>query len=144
MKQFDVDNFTFETLLSVYLTGIAMQNDIENFLIKYKISHGRFSILLTLYKKLNEWVAPSYLSKELNKKKPTITGMMKKLLDERLVVQIDNKTDGRSKLYKLSRLGYDTLGTIIPEYNRRIIEMGTNLTNAEKKQLQLLIKKIKI
>lgn len=144
MDYFKVDDFTFETLLSIYSLGTEMQNDIERHLLKFNISHGRFSILLTMYKKLNEWISPSYLATELKKKKPTITGMIKKLQDEGLVVFINNNKDARGKLYKLSNKGYKLLGKIIPEYNNRIIKMGENLTNDEKKQLQNLLKKIKI
>lgn len=144
MKYFEVDDFTFETLLCVFQLGNEMQNDIELYLKKFNISHGRFSILLTLYKRLNEWVSPSYLAKELKKKKPTITGMIKKLIDDGLIVQIDNNSDARSKLYKLSNKGYKLLGQIIPEYNNRLITMGVNLTHDEKIQLQQLLRKINI
>lgn len=144
MKYFEIDDFTFETLLSIFQLGTEMQNDIEKFLHKFNISHGRFSILLAMYKRLNEWVSPSYLSDELKKKKPTITGMIKKLAEEGLIVQVDNTTDARGKLFKLSNQGYKLLGKIIPEYNKRIIKMGEHLTDDEKMQLKQILGKIKI
>lgn len=144
MKRIEVDEFTFETLLCVLEKGQSMQYDIENYLRPYSISHGRFSILLTLYKHLDEWVNLSYLAKVLNKKRPTITGMIKKLLLDGMILESADAQDGRKKAVKLGRKGYKLLEKTVPNYNKRIIEIGHKLTIEEKKILQKLVKKINI
>lgn len=144
MERFKVDGYTFETLLSVLEKGLAMQNDIEEYLRPYEISHGRFSILMTLYKHLNQWVNPSSIATELNKSRPTITGMIKKLLLDGLIDEKCDDSDGRKKVVKLNTKGYELLGEIIPDYNKRIISIGKNLSYQEKEELQKLVKKLNI
>lgn len=144
MNYFEVDEFTFETLLTVLEKGNAMQNDIEEYLRPFNISHGRFSILLTLYKHLNDWVHPSYLADALNKRRPTITGMIKKLAADGFITEKDDEVDGRKKVIKLNENGYSLLSKIIPDYNKRIIQIGRYLTDDEKHMLIKLVRKIQI
>lgn len=144
MEKFDVDEFTFESLVGVLEKGVAMQNDIEEYLRPYNISHGRFSILLTLYGYPDYWLSPTFLAKKLRKTKPTITGMMKKLIKNRMVIEKIDEDDARRKMYQLAPEGYDLLKKIIPKYNKRIIEIGSTLTLEEKVQLKRIVGKINI
>lgn len=144
LTMYNVDDFTFESLVGVLQKGTAMLNDIEEYLRKFNISHGRFSILLTLYSRLNGRFKPSELAQVLGKKKPTITGMLKKLVKDGYVQEIPDPDDLRSKCVKISNEGYKLLGEIIPDYNNRIIEIGKNLTDQEKKELKRLVDKINI
>ncbi len=144
MEKFDVDDFTFDSLLGVLQKGLAMQNDIEEYLRPFNISHGRFSILLTLSATMDESVCPSHLAEVLNKKRPTITGMMKKLVKDSMVIEVSDGKDARRKLVKLGQAGYDLLERIVPDYNNRIKFIGSGLTHDEKLELKRLVGKIKI
>ncbi len=144
MENFDVDDFTFNALLGVLQKGMAMQNDIEEYLRPFNISHGRFSILLTLYGDTSLGMSPSYLADVLNKKRPTVTGMMKKLIKDEMVFEVVGDFDGRQKMFGLAPNGLNLLKKIIPEYNKRIVEIGSQLTLEDKIQLKRLVAKINI
>ncbi len=144
MDRFEVDEFTFEALVGVLQKGMKMQNDIEEYLRPFKISHGRFSILLTLYEVMGQSISPSLIAEKLDKKRPTITGMLKKLVKDKMVIEVPDVEDGRRKLVKLGETGYVLLKSIIPEYNHKIMDIGSELTADEKKELKRLVAKIKI
>jgi DNA-binding MarR family transcriptional regulator len=139
---FKVDELSFYTLLRIVEAGKALQYDIEEFLKPFHISHGRFSILLTLYKYDGGPVSPSTLAAELNKKRPTITEMLKKLVHDALAVEIPDPGDGRKKRIKLGKEGFQLLERIIPVYNKRIMEMAKGLSEREKKLLMRLLSKL--
>lgn len=143
MLTFGVDNFTFDCLVPVLEKGMAMQNDIEEYLRPFNISHGRFSIILTLYGH-NRSMKPGELAEVLKRKRPTITGMLKKLVKEEYISEVVSPEDGRSKEVQLNSKALDLLTKIIPEYNLRIVEMGKNLTDDEKVLLKKLVNKINI
>lgn len=147
---FQVDESGFYTLLRVWETGNALLNDLEEFLKGFGLSHGRFSILLTLYQKQvqnqdsGKAVAPSKIAGELKKQRPTISGMLRKLVDDKLVAEIPDSGDGRKKLLKLNSRGFKLLERIIPQYNKRIACFAGNLSEEERIQLRDLLAKIRI
>ncbi|MBN2444383.1 MAG: MarR family transcriptional regulator, partial [Spirochaetales bacterium] len=139
---FEVDDESFYALLSVLEAGAALLYDVETFLKPFRISHGRFSILLTLYKYLGKPVSPSTIAEDVKKKRPTITGMLQKLVHDNLISEIPDPEDGRKKLVKLSKKGFQLLEKIIPVYNKRIISLAGSLSLKDKRQLMNLIAKL--
>ncbi len=138
----ELNNLTFYSMLSVLQGGMWMLNDMELYLKPFNLSHGRFSILLTLLGSTNKSLNPVELAEKLGKSKPTITKMIEKLISDGLVSNTDDSRDKRRKLIILTAKAVNLLNIIIPEYNKRISSMSKNLTDSDKKQLMEIIAKI--
>ncbi|MCP4133742.1 MAG: MarR family transcriptional regulator [bacterium] len=144
-KQADIgiiDDLTFYSMLSVLQGGMWLLNDIENFLKDYGISHGRFSILLSIMETPDKSTLPIEIARKLGKSKPTITNMMKKLEDDGLVSTIEDSDDGRAKRLVLTKKAKNLLDEIIPLYNKRISTMSEHLSEDDKYTLMRIISKI--
>lgn len=139
-----VDDLTFAALVSIYKTGSKLLNDIEEFLKPYNISHGRFSILLNLYEHLGRSLYPSDIADSLEISRPTVTGMLKKLVRDGLVTRVVDGDDARKSKIRLSKSGFALLEQIIPIYNKRVVMFGEGLNDEEKYKLIELLGKIRI
>lgn len=139
-----VDDLTFAALVSIYKTGNKLLNDIEEFLKPYNISHGRFSILLNLYEHLGRSLYPSEIADSLEISRPTVTGMLKKLVRDGLVTRVVDGDDARKSKIRLSKSGFALLEQIIPIYNKRVVMFGEGLSDEEKYKLIELLGKIRI
>ena len=136
------DDTTFYALLALLQGGMWLLNDIEAFLTRYNISHGRFSILLAILESPGKATLPAETAVVLGKSRPTITGMIKKLEADGLIMTETPDADGRKKVLVLTEKGENLLEEIIPAYGKRLDFMGKNLTDREKKHLMNLISKI--
>ncbi len=137
-----LDDLTFYSLLSVLQGGMWLLNDLESFLLKYHMSYGRFSILLTLLDEKNNPLIPVELSRKLGKSKPTISRMIAKLEADGYIEETADSRDRRAKRLILTSQALDFLDAAIPEYNTRIRAMSSQLSEEEKRQLMNLIGKI--
>ncbi len=142
MNNNQLDDLTFYSLLSVLQGGMWLLNDIESFLHPYGLSHGRFSLLLAIRGCHGESSIPIDMAKMLGKSKPTITKMLKKLENEKLVRSENEPGDLRKKRLILTKKSSDLLNTIIPKYNIRLMQMAIALNHNEKVSLMQLISKI--
>jgi DNA-binding MarR family transcriptional regulator len=137
-----LNELTFYSLLSVLQGGMWLQNDIEKFLKPFGLSHGRFSILLTLLENGDSDVIHKDISSFLGKSLPTITKMLKRLEKDNLVEVKQSEKDSRMKNFHLSPEGQQLIDEIIPAYNLRLERIGSNLSIDEKAQLMSLIAKL--
>jgi len=137
-----LDELTFYSLLSVLQGGMWMQNDIEKFLKPYGLSHGRFSILLTLLENEESDVIHKDISSFLGKSLPTITRMLERLTADGLIRVRQAEKDKRMKTFHLRTQGKKLIDEIIPAYNKRLREIGSGLSSDEKAQLMSLIAKL--
>jgi DNA-binding MarR family transcriptional regulator len=119
-----------------------LQSDIEKYLGEYKLSHGRFSILLSIFESPVNSLIGNELSARLGVGKATITKMIDKLISEEYVIYIADKNDLRRKKYFLTNKANKLLQKIIPGYQKRLREISTNLTDTEKESLIKILSKI--
>lgn len=139
-----VDDLTFNAMLSVLQGGMRMLNDFERFLAPYKLSQGRFALMLTVYNAGGNPLSPSQLAEESGKSRPTVSKMIDRLIQDRLIAPEKAAGDGRSRVLYLTEEGEALLNLIIPEYNKRIQEMSSPLDDDEKMELIRIIGKIAI
>lgn len=114
----------------------------EVFLNKYSFTQGRFLMLMVLYRTPNQPLNPALLAKKLGIKKPTASGLIAKLLNQKLVNKIDNDQDKRMYHIQINQLGIQKLEATLPEYFYMIKELTLNLEEKEKIILIDLLNKI--
>ncbi|MBI9101522.1 MAG: MarR family transcriptional regulator [Spirochaetales bacterium] len=137
-----MDNLTFYSLLSLLQGGMWLLNDIENFLKDFGISHGRFSVLLSLKETKDHMALPADIARSLGKSKPTITKMIGRMESDGLVVINTGKRDGRTREMALTEKGIKLLDRIVPEYNKRLSLMSRNVSDKDKRVLMNIVAKI--
>jgi DNA-binding MarR family transcriptional regulator len=131
------DDLNFYALLAVLQSGMWLQSDIERYLGGFKLSHGRFSILLSLVEAEDKTLIGNDLATLLGVGKATIARMVDRLLDEEYVTVAADECDLRRKRYLLTRKARALIAKIIPGYLRRLRVISADLTDSEK---ELLIK----
>ncbi len=136
------DDLNFYSMLGVLQSGMWLQSDIENYLGKHKLSHGRFSILLSLTDSEHDGLFGNELATQLGVAKPTISRLIQKLIDEEYIAFTSKPSDLRTKKYSLTKKAKDLLQKVIPGYLLRLRVMSANLTNTDKKKLIDILSKI--
>lgn len=142
IKYEEIDNLTFCSMLGVLQGGMWLLNDLETYLSDFGISQGRFSILLAVLDSERTPVQPSTLAVQLGRSKPTITKMIEKLINDRLIYKKKSEGDRREKILTLSEKGEELINRIVPGYNLRIQQMSSSLTKVEKNSLLQILSKI--
>lgn len=129
------DDLTFYSLLAVLQSGMWLLSDLESYLRRYELSHGRFSILLSLVESAEPTLAGIELATILGVSKPTITRMIGRLIGDGCLTCTGDEGDLRRKKYQLTRKATTLLDKIIPGYLRRLGVISGNLTENDKHRL---------
>jgi DNA-binding MarR family transcriptional regulator len=137
-----LDDLTFHSLLGILQSGMWLLSDIEKYLRNFGLSHGRFSILLSLLESPERALIGNELAVRLGKSKPTITKMIEKLIQEGYILQSSEKTDLRKKMYSLSKKAKKLLNRITPGYAERLNEVALGLSTRDKSALLEILAKI--
>jgi DNA-binding MarR family transcriptional regulator len=136
------DDLNFYALLAVLQSGMWLQSDIESYLRGYKLSHGRFSILLSIVEAEDKTLIGNDLAVLLGVGKPTIARMVDRLIDEEYLMVAVDKDDLRKKRYLLTGKARALIAKIIPGYLRRLRVISADLTDDEKAHLIKILAKM--
>jgi len=137
-----LDDLSFYSLLGVLQSGMWLQADLEKFLSKFGLSHGRFSILLAIESATEGDLIGNDLALRLGVSKPTIAKMTTRLLQDGLLrCDMDGK-DGRKRHYHLTEKAKEILDRVIPLYVQRLRAMTALLDSGEKSELLVTLSKI--
>jgi DNA-binding MarR family transcriptional regulator len=129
------DELTFYSLLAVLQGGMWLLSDIESYLRRYRLSHGRFSILLSLVESAESPLAGTDLATILGVGKPTITRMIGRLIGDGYLTAAADESDRRRKKYLLTQKASALLRRINPGYLRRLGVISGNLSGNDKQRL---------
>ncbi len=136
------DDLNFYSLLGVLQSGMWLQADIEKYLGRHGLSHGRFSILLAIDESNERFLIGNELALRLGVSKATIAKLTGKLIGEGFVACGADGADLRRKRYALTGKAKALLQRIIPGYLERLREMSAGLTDGEKSALVDILSKI--
>lgn len=136
------DDLNFYAMLGVLQSGMWLQSDIESYLGSCGLSHGRFSILLSLTDTERDGLIGNELAVQLGVAKPTIARMIQKLIDDDYLTFASEQRDLRTKRYSLTKKAKDLLQRIIPGYLLRLRVMSAGLTDTDKKELIGILSRI--
>jgi DNA-binding MarR family transcriptional regulator len=136
------DDLNFYSLLGILQCGMWLQADIEKYLNGSGLSHGRFSILLSLIESPDASLIGNELAGRLGVGKSTIAKMVEKLIEDKFVNYTLDESDLRKKKYALTKKAEKSLRAIVPGYLERLRAFGANLSAEEKKSLLAILGKI--
>lgn len=108
--------------------------NIETFFSQFDLSIGRFTLMFLLEEAPNGMM-PSELAHKVGVTQATISGLINSLEKAQLVVRETHEKDGRAFVIKLTEKGHATVGSIAPDYYRRINKFWVQFQPEERKQL---------
>jgi DNA-binding MarR family transcriptional regulator len=136
------NDLTFYSLLAVLQSGMWLQSDIDKYLSAFGLSHGRYSILLSLKDSPDGTLLGNQLAAMLGVSKPTISKMVDRLIAEEHIEATGEDGDGRKKRYSVTKKGETLLGRINPGYMERLQQISASLNDHDKESLIEILSKI--
>lgn len=137
-----LDPTAFEAFLHLLRTGDDVFEAEEEFLTRHRISHGRFMVLVLLQWPCAESNTPAELADAARVSRATMTGLIDTLERDRLVVRKSAVKDRRTIQVFLTAQGKSLINKMLPDYFRRVSNIISPLSGAERKQLVRLLQKI--
>jgi|GEM_PF-612837 len=136
------DDLTFYALLGILQSGMWLQADIERYLSPFGLSHGRFSILLSVMNGGKSSRIGSDLANLLGVSKATVAKMVDRLIRDEYLSCHEVAADRRRKRYAITQKGRRLIRKIVPGYMARLRVMSAGVSPFEKQQLIGIISKI--
>jgi DNA-binding MarR family transcriptional regulator len=136
------DDLTFYSLLGILQSGMWLQADIESYLAPFGLSHGRFSILLSVIDAGDSCRIGSDIANSLGVSKGTVAKMVDRLVRDEHLTFREVAGDRRQKQYALTPKGRRLVNKIVPGYMARLHIMSAGVSPFEKQQLIAILSKI--
>jgi DNA-binding MarR family transcriptional regulator len=136
------DDLTFYSLLGILQSGMWLQADIERYLAPFGLSHGRFSIMLSVIDAGGSSRIGSDIANSLGVSKATIAKMVDRLIRDEYLTFHGVASDRRQKQYSLTQKGRKLVDKIVPGYIARLRIMSAGVSPFEKQQLIAILSKI--
>jgi DNA-binding MarR family transcriptional regulator len=136
------DDLTFYSLLGILQSGMWLQADIEKYLASFGLSHGRFSIMLSIIDAGGSSRIGIDIANSLGVSKATIAKMIDRLIRDEYLTFRGVAVDRRQKQYVLTQRGRKLVNQIVPGYMARLRIMSAGVSPFEKQQLISILSKI--
>ncbi|MFI8684543.1 MarR family winged helix-turn-helix transcriptional regulator [Rossellomorea sp. NPDC077527] len=107
------------------------------------LSEGKFTILMLLYRDVENPVSPSELAISANVTKATITGLIDGLSKDGFVRRSVHSKDRRKQTVLLTNKGIDVLEEILPDHYKKTAKLVSRLSEAERTVFVQLLRKMR-
>jgi len=125
--------------LRLIVTGSEFLSRLDKMLAGFGITHGRWITLLLLRRRKFTQALPSELAKEQGITRATMSGLIRQLERNDLVMRQDDPGDGRQTTIILTKAGSDLVSRIIPSYYELIDELMSPLGPSDKANLKAIL-----
>lgn len=142
----DLDPSACEVFLHLMQAGDDAFRVVDSHLAEHNISQGRFMVLMLLLNKLTNCPhprTPAELAELAHVTRATMTGLVDTLERDGLVKREPDPDDRRMMSVTLTPKGQALLEAILPPHFKRMAALMNPLTEAERKTLVDLLKKIR-
>ena len=142
-RKYSLEPVTLLAFLSVLIAGAEVERRVEPHFARYGLSQARFVVLMALRRRPDHAATPADLADHAAVTRATMTGLIDGLEGDGLVERTSRTDDRRSVDVHLTKKGLQLLEKILPDHYARIGELMGKLTKAEKKQLTVLLGKMR-
>nr|WP_321360431.1 MarR family transcriptional regulator [uncultured Hyphomonas sp.] len=126
-----IDPKRLNLFLTVLRSGSDLLVELDNFLERFGLTHGRWITLVLLMREPDLSARPATLAEKQGVRRATMTGLTQRLEMDGLVRRIPDDEDGRSVRICLTEAGADLLQAIMPEYYRRVGDMTAGIPDEQ-------------
>lgn len=138
-----LDASALQTIFALLRIFGDLQAALQVHFNRYKISPGRFAVLMSLeFGTLADDAGPCELADHLGVTRATMTGLLDGLERDELIARVDHPQDRRRMKVILTTAGKRYLDQILPDHFRRISALMANLSAGERRQLIQLLNKV--
>jgi MarR family transcriptional regulator, 2-MHQ and catechol-resistance regulon repressor len=130
-------------LMTLKRTAADFENFAASYFKQYDLSPGRYNVLMQLYGRPDRTLSLSELGDNLLVTRANITGLVDGLVEDGLLERIDHPEDRRVVLARLTDKAIKFLDWFAPRHHRNIKELLSALTIDEKRQLTVLLDKVR-
>ncbi|QDU35116.1 Transcriptional repressor MprA [Poriferisphaera corsica] len=125
--------------LQILKTGSDLLNNLDQFLSKYNLKHGRWITLVLLQREPSQTSSPSELAKKQGITRATMTNLLNSLENDLYIERIEHPTDARATNVKLTRKGRNLLKNIMPRYYQAINQLTAECSTKQLKDTQKML-----
>jgi len=136
------DELAFYALLGVLQSGMWLQADIEHYLASFGLSHGRFSVMLSIMEGGRSSRIGREIADRLGVSRATVAKMVDRLIGDGHLACREVAADRRRRRYTLTQKGKRLLARVVPGYLARLRIMSAGVTPFEMQQLVGILSKI--
>lgn len=130
-------------MLGIKMASDEIQQSILDVLQQsYQLSEGKFCALVVLHQYGEKGIAPSELAAKVGVTRATISNMLRRMERDGLVDIKPAAQDGRAKVVSLTKAGCAFMEEILPPHYLRVSKLMEKLTEAEQKELIILLEKL--
>lgn len=140
----DADVTAVSTFLSLLRVATNLSTALDTCLSKYDLLQGRWWVLILLMREETRTSTPSVLAEKTGVTRATMTGLLDGLEQVGLITRAYTKDDRRSVLITLTDAGQAKLDVVMPDYYRRLRQCMRGLNEAQRKQLQEILRLINL
>ncbi len=123
-------------------TGSDLLAFLDRILARYRLSQGRFLVLILLNRNPEEDLTPSSLAEKLGVTRATITGLLDTLAKDGLIERIQHHSDRRRFVVRLTNKGRQHLDRMLPGYYRQVKQIMSRVSERERSVLMGILEKV--
>ncbi|OHE86107.1 MAG: hypothetical protein A3G75_05200 [Verrucomicrobia bacterium RIFCSPLOWO2_12_FULL_64_8] len=138
----ELDPSAVEAFLHLLRTSSDVFEAIGSFLEKYRISPGRFTVLMLLTRNPDKPINLAELAEAAGVTRATMTGLIDILERDGFVKRRPDAADRRVLLVAFTAKGRSFLGKIVPAYYRRVSGLMKHTTAADRRTLVQMMAKV--
>ena len=111
-----LDPVAVSSFLRLLVVGSEFLDRLDRFLADYGITHGRWIVLILLWRREDPKALPSELAQEQGVTRATMSGLLRQLERDDFVRRQDDPADGRKAAVVLTEQGAELINRIMPDY----------------------------
>lgn len=134
-----LDTASTESCLELMRTAWDVRQFIKERFFRAKLSEGRFTVLALLLGAKDWTLTPSELAAGSGVTRATMTGLLDGLEGDGMLERKAFKNDRRKTAVKLTKKGRDFLLELLPGYFELLAELGSGLSDSQRKTLSRLL-----
>ena len=130
--------------LAIFSQASVLLAALDEQFTEYKISYGRFCVLMMLVAEPEKSFSPSEIAEQFKVTKATVTGLVDGLEKDGLIRREDHPHDRRVWIIKITAEGEEVVDRVMPQLIKWYAHLMKNLTAAERSNLVSLLAKVEL
>jgi MarR family 2-MHQ and catechol resistance regulon transcriptional repressor len=130
---------SMELLFNFVYTYDVIESRLARRLGTYGLSLSAFNVLMILSRSVDEGCALHELSKLLVVSRANVTGLVRCLVEKRLVERVEDERDRRVRIARITANGEKLLGKVLPGYYLMVRKMLGRMSKEENRMLNDLL-----
>ncbi len=139
----EMDQSALEAWLALLQISVGLEEDLNRFLLERELQQSRFFILILLMRH-PAGMTLSQLARGIGVSNPTMTGLISRMERDGYVHRRDSPHSRREALVSITQEGNLLMEKTLPAHYKRISAIFSEMSKAERTQLQGLLKKIAV